>query len=171
VRDYVKAWVKANSIWTRIWRSNVIREERLDFYSEFSSEPRVDNGPGESSFSVVFEGRPTARLWKDWLVFFVGEVVKVFPEIRFERGSQDFKSQLLAQMDGKLAEHHSGELGRETADAKAERLITEELRRLGWQEADLVSRRKSDPVKLAIAARGSVARPVAATTRRLIRMK
>jgi hypothetical protein len=85
VRDYVKMWVKANSSWTRIWRSNVIREERLDFYSEFSAEPRVENGPGESSFSVVFEGRPTARMWKDWLVFFVGEMVKMFPEIRFER--------------------------------------------------------------------------------------
>ena len=85
VRDYVKVWVKANSTWTRIWRSNVIREERLDFYSEFSSEPHVDNGPGEFAFSVVIEARPTASVWKDWLVFFVGEMVKVFPEVRFER--------------------------------------------------------------------------------------
>jgi hypothetical protein len=52
-----------------------------------------------------------------------------------------------------LGEHHSGELRRETADAKAERLISEELRQLGWKEADLVARRKSDPTKLAIAAR------------------
>ena len=53
-------------------------------------------------------------------------------------------------MDGKLGDHHSGELRQETAEAKAERIIAEELHRLGWQQADLVSRRKSDPAKRAI---------------------
>jgi hypothetical protein len=43
-----------------------------------------------------------------------------------------------------VGEHHSGELRRESAEAKAERLISEELHRLGWEEADLVWRRKSD---------------------------
>ncbi len=56
-------------------------------------------------------------------------------------------------MEGKLGEHHAGELRRETAQAKAERIVTEELGRLGWKEAELVSRRKSDPAKLAMAAR------------------
>jgi len=32
-------------------------------------------------------------------------------------------------------------------------LVGDELKRLGWTEADLVARRKSDPLKLAIAAR------------------
>jgi hypothetical protein len=54
---------------------------------------------------------------------------------------------------GKLAENPSVELHRETAHAKAERLIREEVHRLGWKEADLVPRRKNDPAKLAIAAR------------------
>jgi hypothetical protein len=85
VRDYVKAWIRANSTWTRIWRSDVIREERLDFYSEFLSEPRVEEGPGESSFSVVLEGRPSATRWKDWAVFLVGDISTVFPEVQFER--------------------------------------------------------------------------------------
>ena len=49
--------------------------------------------------------------------------------------------------------HHSGELRRETAEAKAERIIAEELRRLGWSQADLDRRRKNDPAKLALAAR------------------
>jgi len=40
----------------------------------------------------------------------------------------------------------------EVAQAKAE-LVTEELRRLGWQEAQLASRRKRDPSNLAIAVR------------------
>jgi hypothetical protein len=41
----------------------------------------------------------------------------------------------------------------EVAQAKAERIIGEELRRLGWQEAELASRRKRDPEKLEIAVR------------------
>ena len=56
-------------------------------------------------------------------------------------------------MEGKLGEHHAGELHRASAEAKAEGIIGEELRRQGWQEADLLARRKSDPVKLGIAAR------------------
>ncbi len=56
-------------------------------------------------------------------------------------------------MEGKLGEHHSGELHRASAEAKAERIIAEELQRQGWQEADLLARRKNDAVKLEIAAR------------------
>ena len=41
----------------------------------------------------------------------------------------------------------------EGAQARADRIIGEELRRLGWTEQDLTLRRKSDPDKLAIAAR------------------
>ena len=56
-------------------------------------------------------------------------------------------------MEGKLGEHHSGELHRASAEAKAERITAEELQRQGLQEADLLARRKSDAVKLEIAAR------------------
>jgi len=68
-------------------------------------------------------------------------------------GSGPFRQQMLENMEGKLGEHHSGELRRETAEAKAERLIGEELKRLGWTEGELAARRKSDPLKLALAAR------------------
>ena len=50
-------------------------------------------------------------------------------------------------------EHHSGELHRASADAKAERIVAEELKRNGWAETDLAARRKNDPLKLEIAAR------------------
>ena len=50
-------------------------------------------------------------------------------------------------------EHHSGELRRETSQAKAERIVGEELRRLGWHEGDLTRRAKGDPEKMALAAR------------------
>ena len=68
-------------------------------------------------------------------------------------GSEDFRGQMLEQIDGKIGEHHSGNLRLETAEAKAERIVIEELLHLNWKESDLVSRRKSDPGKLAIAAR------------------
>ena len=68
-------------------------------------------------------------------------------------GGDGLKREMLARMDGLLGEHHSGELHRQSADAKAQRIVAEELERRGWQEAELVRRRKSDPDKLAIAAR------------------
>ena len=48
---------------------------------------------------------------------------------------------------------HYGEERAETAEALAERIIAEELKRGRWQEADLKTRPKGDPVKLALAAR------------------
>ncbi len=68
-------------------------------------------------------------------------------------GSEDFREQMLEAIDGKIGEHHSGKQRLETAEAKAERIITEELRRLNWKETDLVARPKSDPGKLEIGAR------------------
>ncbi|MGO8926450.1 MAG: hypothetical protein ACLQU3_06110 [Limisphaerales bacterium] len=60
---------------------------------------------------------------------------------------------LLELMEGKLGESHSGELHRETAEQRANRIIAEELASRGWPESELVTRRRSDPGKLAIAAR------------------
>ena len=56
----------------------------------------------------------------------------------------------LGRMEGELGEHHSGELRLETAKAKAERIIAEELSRLGWTEGDLPGRRTNDPGKMAM---------------------
>jgi hypothetical protein len=60
---------------------------------------------------------------------------------------------MLEEMEGKLGEHHSGGLHRETSEGRAERIIAEELARLGWTENALAMSRKSDPAKLAIGAR------------------
>ena len=49
--------------------------------------------------------------------------------------------------------NHSGELHRETAEQRANRIISPELSRQGWEESDLATRRRSDPGKVAIAAR------------------
>ena len=40
-------------------------------------------------------------------------------------------------MEGKLGESHSGELHRETAEQRGNRIIAEELARRGWQESEL----------------------------------
>ena len=68
-------------------------------------------------------------------------------------GSGGFKREMLLRMEGGLGEHHSGELRQASAAAKADRIVAEELQRAGWQEADLITRRKNDPGKLEIAAR------------------
>ena len=68
-------------------------------------------------------------------------------------GSEAFRQEQLQRMEGKLGEHHSGELRLETAEAKAERILGEELGRLGWTESELARRRRNDPGKMAIAVR------------------
>ena len=60
---------------------------------------------------------------------------------------------MLERMEGKLGEYQAGDLRREGAEARAERIIAEELQRLGWRQRQLREQRKSDPHKLALAAR------------------
>jgi hypothetical protein len=85
VGDYVAAWTRANKTWVRVWRSNRIEEECLEFCSEFSGEPRVECNPDGRSFQVVLEGRSSATRWKDWAVLMVDDISKVFPEVEFVR--------------------------------------------------------------------------------------
>jgi hypothetical protein len=56
-------------------------------------------------------------------------------------------------MEEGMGANHSGELRLEVAEAKAERNIKAELKRLGWKERNLMVKRKSDAGKLAIAGR------------------
>jgi putative transposase len=68
-------------------------------------------------------------------------------------GSEAFKLQKLEELDGQVGPHHFGQMRLEVAQTKGERIIAEELRRLGWRGADLAARRKRDPDKVAIAVR------------------
>ena len=90
-------------------------------------------------------------------------------------GGAAFRKEMLERMEGELGEHHAGELRRESAEVRAERMIAEELRQQGWTEVELGQRRRSDPVKLALAARlrrettltvGWIARRLALGTRK-----
>ncbi len=68
-------------------------------------------------------------------------------------GSEGFRKEQLERMESKLGECHAGELRRASAEAKAERLVGEELARRHWTADDLRTRRRSDPRKLAIGVR------------------
>jgi REP element-mobilizing transposase RayT len=68
-------------------------------------------------------------------------------------GEEAFRKELLAQIAERVGPEHFGGERVEAAEAKAERLIREELRRLQWTEADLEQRAKGDRIKVAIAAR------------------
>jgi hypothetical protein len=65
----------------------------------------------------------------------------------------EFIKRLAEAVEGKRGEYHSGELRREMAGAKADRIVVEELSRQGWRESGLATRCQSDPGKLRIAAR------------------
>jgi hypothetical protein len=56
-------------------------------------------------------------------------------------------------MEGKLGRHHGGVERQETAEQRARRLVAEELKRRGWDGAELKRRKKSDKAKVQIAQR------------------
>jgi hypothetical protein len=68
-------------------------------------------------------------------------------------GGEAFRRECLEQMEGKVGENHPGQTRLETAEAKADRIVAEELARLRWTLGDLAALQKSDPTKLALAAR------------------
>jgi putative transposase len=68
-------------------------------------------------------------------------------------GGENFQKEMLRRMEGSLGGHHARQLHRQCADARAERIIAEELQRNNMAEQDLLARRKSDPAKLRIASR------------------
>ena len=68
-------------------------------------------------------------------------------------GEEMFREELLAQMSERMGAEHYGEERAATAEAQAELIIAEELKRGRWQEAELKNRPKGDSVKVALAAR------------------
>ena len=68
-------------------------------------------------------------------------------------GADELKEQLLARASGRVGAQHYGAELQESGESKAERLVREELGKLGWEEADLAKRRKGDPCKVRIARR------------------
>ena len=55
-------------------------------------------------------------------------------------GSEEFRRELLAAVEGQVGAHHYGAERQETGAQKAERIVREELKRLGWPEDELPGR-------------------------------
>jgi len=68
-------------------------------------------------------------------------------------GSEEFRQELLSAAVKRVGPNHYGADRRETAEQKAQRIVREEIDRLGWAEAELQIRRKGDPKKVAMARR------------------
>jgi REP element-mobilizing transposase RayT len=68
-------------------------------------------------------------------------------------GNEAFRRELLEQVDRKLGADHYGQERRDSSEAKAERILAEELRRLNWTHKMLSATRKGEPAKLEIAHR------------------
>jgi len=68
-------------------------------------------------------------------------------------GDDDFRRELLEEMGGKLGPHHGGSERQEIAEARAERLLREELAKRGWGDGEMEQRRKGDGEKIKIARR------------------
>jgi hypothetical protein len=68
-------------------------------------------------------------------------------------GDKAFRKELLGQMAERVgASHYGSEVG-ESAEEKAQGILAQEMRRLGWGEQDLGKHRKGDPRKVKIARR------------------
>ena len=101
-----------------------------------------DTSAGRRQFELRMEERRTQETGRDWRAIRRGWCL----------GDEGFRQELLLQIDGRMGEHHYGEERRESAEEKAQRLVAEGLRKARWTEADLWRRRKSDPVKIGLAA-------------------
>jgi hypothetical protein len=68
-------------------------------------------------------------------------------------GDKKFRKELLAQMAEKAGASHCGEELRESAEEKAQRIVGDEMKKLGWSERHLEEHRKGDLRKVRIARR------------------
>jgi putative transposase len=68
-------------------------------------------------------------------------------------GGETFRKELLASVHTRATESHHAATRRETTTEKAQRLLHEELDKLGWPESELAQRPKGDARKIRIAQR------------------
>jgi REP element-mobilizing transposase RayT len=113
--------------------------------SRLLGEMRIpkDSAAGRRQFELIMERRRLEETAQDW------------NELRrgWCWGEEAFRDELLAQMGQKMGAEHYGEERAESAGAKAERIVVEELKRLKWSEGTLEKHPKGDKRKLRIARR------------------
>jgi len=103
---------------------------------------RADSAPGRRQFAAQLEARRQ------------GEADDEFKRVRrgWCLGGEGFRRELLAQIAEQRGQHHYGEELVESAEARAQRLVDEALRKRGWTVEDLKTRRKGDRFKVRLAA-------------------
>ena len=67
--------------------------------------------------------------------------------------SKAFRKELLGVMSEKAGPEHYGEEIEELAEEKAQRLVGQAFKKLGWKESNVTRLRKGDPKKIRIALR------------------
>jgi putative transposase len=84
-------------------------------------------------------------------------------------GDEEFRQELLEQASVRWGSSHDGEIVQEAAEAQAQRLVKEGLKRMKWKEKDLGERRKGDTgkVRLACELRANTTMPLAWIAERL----
>ncbi len=84
-------------------------------------------------------------------------------------GDEEFRCELLEQVSKVPGSSLYGEAVQEAVEARAERMLAESLKAMGWTEKDLTTRRKGAPekVKLAVKLRGATTMPLAWIAQRL----
>jgi len=138
-----------------------LRAYRWSSYGEYLKRPgqragwlRVERLLGEMGIpkdSVAgrkeFERRMELRRWEDqpeqWKGVRRGWCL----------GEEAFRKDLLAQMAEQAGTSHYGEELRESAEEKAQRIVAQEMRRLGWPEDELRKHPKGHQMKVKIARR------------------
>lgn len=66
-------------------------------------------------------------------------------------GGEEFRQELLEQVETRPGPSHFGEVVQEAEAVQAERLVVAGLKRMGWSEADVKARRKGEPRKIELA--------------------
>jgi REP element-mobilizing transposase RayT len=102
-----------------------------------------DSAAGRREFELNMEQRRSQETGPEWKGLQRGWCF----------GDETFRQELLAQAEGKFGANHYASQRQESSEAKARRIVAEELRRLGWKQGELEKRLKADPDKVRIARR------------------
>ena len=102
-----------------------------------------DSAAGRRQFELMMEERRRKDEPGDWKAVRRGWCL----------GDEPFRQELLEQMGRQMGRHHGGPERQESAQARAERLLAEELKRRGWSHEELDQRPKGDRVKVQMAKR------------------
>src|SRR5258707_15317077 len=79
VQSWSTQWVGANQTWKRNWLSE---DEELRYEAEFKREPQTVSC-SSSELKIRLEGQPSAKWWKDWMVYrILADLKAAFSEIK-----------------------------------------------------------------------------------------